>query len=217
VKVNGTAVNSDIKVVIFGQETDGWHKNFPDKVSPLSVDELMDKYQEYYYKSPKSSKKNKRPFWNKKNFKYFENEISKYFELQGKKSAFIWNNISKIGKTTTGKATRDIRKAELTHFKIIENELKILDPDIVIFTTGCSRDQHIKDAFGKDNVEFEYPKLSFGSMSSSYETKSMVAKVNLANFPNTCSVRVEHPNRRTLSNPVIFNVVKDCWETNNEG
>ena len=212
IKVDETIFcNSDIKVVIFGQETDGWQGKFPNEDSPLSVDGLMDEYQKYYYKS---KNKNKRPFWNRSNFKYFEDEISKYFEPQGKKSAFIWNNISKIGKTTRASATGDIRKAELTHFKVVENELKILNPDIIIFTTGCSRDRYIKDAFGKENVEFEYPKLSFGSMSSSYETKSMVAKVNLANFPNICSVRVEHPNRRTLSNSVIFNVIKDYWETN---
>ena len=49
IKVDETIFcNSDIKVVIFGQETDGWQGKFPNEDSPLSVDGLMDKYQKYY-------------------------------------------------------------------------------------------------------------------------------------------------------------------------
>jgi len=206
----GIFCKSDIKVIIFGQETDGWYGKFPRENTPISVKELMDEYHSYYYKS---KKKGKRPFWNRNNFKYFEEKISQYFELKNITTAFIWNNISKIGNTGRGKAKKDIRGLEIKYFKVIENEMKILNPDIIIFTTGHSRDKYIIEAFGKDHVEFEYPKLAFGSMQQSYETKKMVAKVKLANFPKIHAIRIEHPNRRTLSNSLIFNVLKDFWET----
>ena len=203
--------DSNIKIMIFGQETDDWCGDFPIGGSPLSVWKLMDVYQKYHESESKG--KNRISFFNRRNFKYFEEELSKYFEIKGEKSIFLWNNLSKIGKTSRGEATEKIREVELNYLNVIRKELKILKPDIIIFSTGCSRDKYINEVFGKKNVEFEYPDLSFGSLASSYEIKSIIAKVNLKEFPDILCIRVEHPNRRTLDNSVIINVIKGCWES----
>lgn len=211
IKVNEEKyLESDIKVMIFGQETDGWHGEFPREENPSTVERLMSAYESYYYGV---KNKSKRPFWNNRNFKYFENKITKHFKEKNKNVAFLWNNISKIGKTSRGRATGNIRELELKYLKVIEDEIEILKPDIVIFSTGVSRDKHIEDAFGRENVEFEFPKLFFNGTNSFYETKDMIVKVQLTSFPNICAVRIEHPNRRTLSNSLIFNIIREDWET----
>ena len=71
IKVNEEKyLGSDIKVMIFGQETDGWHGKFPREEDPSTVERIMCGYESYFYGE---KNKSKRPFWNKRNFKYFEN------------------------------------------------------------------------------------------------------------------------------------------------
>jgi len=210
VKVNECVYkNADVKVMIFGQETDGWYGDYPREEIPFSIDELMEGYSEYFYTS---KNKSLRPFWNRNNFSFFQQGLEKFFNDKNKTTAFVWNNISKIGKVNRGKATKSIRNMELSHFQVIEKEVEILKPDIIIFTTGHTRDSYIQKAFGKDNVEFEYAKFSFSSMDNSYQDGNMMAKINLSNYPSICAIRVEHPNRRTLSNELILQVIKDTWE-----
>jgi len=69
------------------------------------------------------------------------------------------------------------------------------------------------DAFGKNSVEFEYPQLSFSDSGIKYKSTNLIAKVKLHNFPETCAIRIEHPNRRTLDNILIFDFLKDYWES----
>ena len=124
--------NSDLKVMIFGQETYGWHR-FGTKLS-----EEMDKYMNFFnYKSEniaayKGSQKSS--FW--KAFKWFRKNINKHFD--DKNIYYLWNNISKIGSymNETG-VPKNIRELERNFFNhIIVEELKILKPDIVIFFIG---------------------------------------------------------------------------------
>lgn len=141
IKVKDEYKDADIKVMIVGQETDGWHGLFEE--NKKDVNALMDDYYNYFYNivisgtslAKRLKNKSKRPFWNRKNFKYFEEELPKIYN--GKKVAFVWNNISKIGKCTRGKPTEKIQKLEKKYFdQVFEKELEILEPNIVIFVTG---------------------------------------------------------------------------------
>lgn len=200
-------LTSEVKVMVFGQETDGWHGKFPREDNALSVDELMKSYQKYFY----SNRSSKRPFWNKSNFKHFETVITKYFKLQGKSTAFVWNNLSKIGKVSRGKSGPGIRSLELKYLDVIKKEVEILKPEIIIFTTGHSRDKYIERAFGKDSVEFEYPSLAFKGLPTSYIDKNNIAKIHLSEFPQITAIRVEHPNRRTTDNNLITDIIIDSF------
>ena len=211
IKVDTSYSEADIKVMIIGQETDRWHGklNSRDK----TVDMLMKGYFEYFYQiSENGKKRGNRAFWNKKNFRYFEVELNKYFKDKNKSVSFVWNNISKIGNAgkSEGKAHRDIKALERSNFNVIKCELEILKPDIVIFTTGSSRDSYIKHHFGQ-NVHFE-PKLSLLNGGLSCETLNLIAEIKIPQFENTCFVRIEHPNRRTLSNTISLNVIKSIFE-----
>jgi hypothetical protein len=192
IKVNDNYEKADIKVMIFGQETFGWHKEFS---GGKNIDFLMNDYnyylnnntQDYFYKG-RVKRKNKRTFWNRSNFKYFQEQLETHFK--GKSIEFLWNNLSKIGKTGKGKQTDEIKVLENTYFNVIEKELKILQPDIIIFVTGPTRDKLLKN---KLNTTLE-------QCSSQYKTRQL-AKVIFSDITNVdnkeiLAFRTYHPRYR---------------------
>ena len=181
IKVSDKYIDADIRVMIVGQETDGWNGLF--ETSKKDIKYLMNDYYHYLYNISTDEKmerrllkKKKRPFWNKKSFKFYEESITKYFD--NKKVAFIWNNISKIGKTSRGKQSKEIAKLEKSYFNdIFEEEVRILKPNIIIFVTG-NRTIPLSHKLLK-NIKFE-----------------KVSKVDLEDYPNIIAVRTYHPNAR---------------------
>jgi len=211
IKVDEKYVKSDVKVMVVGQETDGWFGVFSEKLH--SVDVLMNGYYDYFYKISKDGKKqSSRPFWNKKNFGFFENKLKSYFEIEGRSVEFVWSNISKIGNVGGRVPSSSVRKVERKFFNVFRKEVEILNPDIIIFTTG-SRDGFIKHHFGKE-CEF-IPKLCFDGGKVLAASSNLLAEVTIPSFEHICAVRVQHPNRRALSNDIILSVIKDCWERKN--
>lgn len=203
IQVGQAYIDSEIKVMIVGQETDGWHHVLNE--GNISVERLMNGYSDYFNQASKDGKgRGRRAFWNRKNYRFFEEQLSKYF--RGKSVSFIWNNISKIGNENRGKPHKLIRQLEREHFNIFASEFAILNPDIVIFTTGSSRDSYIVHHFGS-SVSF-LPKLSLLNGCLSEETLNLIAEVKLPKFPSVKAIRIEHPNRRTLSNSLSLEVLK---------
>jgi len=170
IKVDNRYENADIKVMIVGQETDGWCGSLEDK--KRDVQSVQNTYFNYLYKN---NKKYNRPFWNRNNFRYFKEEITKMFPE--KEVAFIWNNISKIGKNSRGEPTKKIENLEKKYFDVFEEELKILNPDIIIFRTGSRK------------IPIEHKRLK------PIKDKP-VSEVELINYSNTIAVRTYHPNAR---------------------
>lgn len=208
IQVNDKYIKSEIKIMIVGQETDGWHESLN---HASSVDNLMKGYFDYFYQNSKDGKKRgKRAFWNKKNYLYFEDELTAYFKEKDKTVSFIWNNISKIGNNGRGKPKKEILTLERQYFNLLKDEFDILKPNIVIFTTG-KRDSYIKHHFGLD-TEF-IPVLYLKDNLLAEKTASLIAHVKIPKRADICSVRVEHPNRRTLDNSIIVSVIKDIWES----
>lgn len=170
IKVDDEYINADIKIMIVGQETDGWCGKLED--NDKSIEYLLSTYYNYLYKN---KDKNRRPFWNRKNFKYFKEELTKKFFSNS--VSFIWNNISKIGKTTRGEASDKIKSLEKKYFNVFEEELRILKPDIIIFTIGNREIQieHKKNKLIKNKYIFE---------------------IKFKNYPNIISFSTYHPNAR---------------------
>jgi len=207
IKVSDQYVNADIKVMIVGQETDEWYGRLNE--DEHSIETLMDGYHNYLFKISQNGKaRTSRPFWNMKNFEYFESK----FKVEGKSVSFIWNNISKIGNHGSGRPAPDIRRLEKSHFNVIKSEVEIVKPDIILFTTG-SRDGYIKEHFGK-NSKF-IPKLYYSDGSLIEKSVNMIAEVKLEHFPEICSVRVEHPNRRSIDNGIVLHILNQCWKSMN--
>jgi len=178
-KVNEEYENADIKVMIVGQETDGWGGLLEEQ--KRDIDTLRERYFNYLYKN---EDKYDRPFWNRKNFKYFEEELTK--KLAPKTVAFIWNNVSKIGMNRRGEATKNVKILTKKYFDVFEEELNILKPDVIIFTVG---NRTIPVECKKKKIIDEMP----------------MREINFPNYPNIIAVKTYHPNAQIKGGKKEFN------------
>jgi len=171
-KVDDEYQNAEIRVMIVGQETDKWAGQLDENNENISA--LQTTYYEYLHES---KDKNRRPFWNRKNYKYYEEELTK--RCSSKKISFIWNNVNKIGNKDRGmgKPTEKIIALERQYFNVFEEEIKILRPHIVIFTIG---DRYIPASHNEIKRVCDEP----------------VRQVILTNHPNIIAVRTYHPNAK---------------------
>ena len=195
IMVDNDYKEADIKVMIVGQETDKWHGLLEEKQQ--SVDFLMDDYYHYLYNinseknnlSTRLTKKRKRTFWNRNNFKFYTDELNKIFPT--KKVSFVWNNVSKIGKCACGKATTTIADFEEKNFEgVFQQEVEILQPDIIIFVSG----------------DRKIPIKHYPIKKIKYE---QVSEVKFEEYPNIIAFRTYHPNakiaggKKHLKNQII--------------
>ncbi|MBV35636.1 MAG: hypothetical protein CMP47_09305 [Rickettsiales bacterium] len=167
---------SDLKVMIFGQETKGWGDRFGILDTPEAVIAMYDKFfcQKNFYGGYGTSS-----FW--KAFKYFEKKLQKAHP--DKNVYFSWNNINKIGKSNgkTG-VSKEARAIEREAFSVISYEVKVFEPDIVIFLTGPNRDGDIKHHFNDAEFTLLDPKSDIRKL----------AKVS-SNFLPVRTIRMYHP------------------------
>jgi len=162
--------------MILGQETKGWGST-----SGFSrcAEEGMKRYKSFYVDKSFYNGYKRSVFW--KGFIFFKREIEK--QHKGKEVTFIWNNISKIGRPNakTG-VSQNIRNVERNYFPVLKEEIKIINPDVVIFLTGPNRDHDIE-------FHFSDYKITHSGTSS---TQRELAFVNATNLPSV-SLRMYHP------------------------
>lgn len=193
-KVNDQYIEADIKIIIFGQETYGWNGDLGCK----NVEFLMNDYDAYlhniksypYHYPTRLKKKSSRSFWGRKNFLFFQEQI-KFKDV--KKIAFLWNNLAKIGNSANakskglGKQSKSIEMLEEKYFQVIEEELGILKPDLIIFRTGNRK---------------------IPNSSSNKLTKANPATlVKLEKFPDIVVIKTYHPNAWTFSKVSQYQVL----------
>jgi len=140
--------NAEIKVMIFGQETNGWGDYDPDK----TIVEIMNGYVEFFI-SEYCYKHYGGHFWNG------INKIKRLLEEKnaGKSIGYLWNNAVKMGYNRNGFPHNFYGTIVKPHLNnLIVKEIEILKPDYIIFLTGYRYDGVLADIFGelkKDQVE----------------------------------------------------------------
>ena len=123
-------INSDIKIMIFGKETNGWYGIYGEDVNK-DVESIMGEYNEFF--GTKDCYKRGGQFW--KMFKYLINEINK--NNKEKKIGYLWNNLVKAGKDSKGFPRNWYEEIIKPYFnKLILKEIDILKPDYIVFFTG---------------------------------------------------------------------------------
>ncbi|CAM3008511.1 hypothetical protein [Flavobacterium frigoris] len=154
---NNNYENADIKLIIFGQETNDWEKDFNGK-----IDSLLPVYKRFF-NDGYALKTYGGQFWN---------GVKRFLELLQKKYpnktiGIVWNNVIKIGCSGRNKnmPPQYIYKTERKHFDVIKDELNILKPNVILFMSGPNYDYVIEDNFGKFNsanigTEFSKRQLS---------------------------------------------------------
>ncbi|MCA5006810.1 uracil-DNA glycosylase family protein [Sphingobacterium bovistauri] len=165
--------NADIKIMIFGQETNDWAGNFQNDIN-ISINT----YDEFYNSNACYSYG--KQFWN--GFNRFLTLLNKKFP--NKKIEAIWNNVIKVGNSGRDKnyPPEYIYNIEKEYFNIINDEINILNPDIILFMSGPNYDNEIRNSL--KNIQFEHFSQNF--------SERQIAKLNYHNFKNI--YRTYHPN-----------------------
>lgn len=146
--------DADLKVMVFGQETNSWtgeNDDFGTPPSPvfspnISMEAVMGIYEEFYasyYQNGTFSYKGPRYGTFHYGFNRFASLLNAAFP--GKRIAYVWNNLVKIGKAQgKGFCGSEIYALERKHFPVIREEVDILKPDLLLFLTG-TYDERIRD------------------------------------------------------------------------
>lgn len=159
---------SKYKLVIFGQETNGWPDDY--LYADKDIEDTMKVYKDFELGSSYKSL-----FWR------YAHEIN--LKVNGIDDLnFVWNNVNKFGKNYgKGRPHTEVLKNEIEHFNVLSQEMKILNPDICIFLTGPTYDADLKN---------KLPDLEIESFCG-YPTNE-VAKLKSKSLPNN-SFRTYHP------------------------
>jgi len=167
---NNEYENSEIKLMIFGQETNSWYGDFNNDI------EKTLKLYDNFFNNGYALEEYGSPFWQGIN-RLIELLKVKYPE---KKLGFVWNNLIKIGcaERNKNRPPAYLQKIEQESFKIINEEINILKPNIILFLSGPNYDSSI--VFNFESIKFhnisqnntirQIAKLNFGSSKNTYRT-----------------------------------------------
>ncbi|MGF7040087.1 hypothetical protein [Mucilaginibacter lappiensis] len=132
---------STTKLMIFGKETFSWPigEGLPclrdGILNQTIVESLLRKYENF-----KLGKGRQSPFWQ------FCRKLNHKFNKSDK--AFIWNNISKVDENKTTPKWDILKGLSATNCSsIINDEVAILKPDVVVFVTGSIPESHLNNVF----------------------------------------------------------------------
>lgn len=162
---------SGLKIMYFGQETNGWEGSFRDGVD---LDALLHLYDGFSNNG--GGFKYGGQFWNA--LRSFQASFKEYRS----DSIFIWNNLVKIGKDwSKGIPPAEVLSWQEPWFEVIRREVDLLRPDVVIFLSGPNYDWVIEHIFGKVDL----------SSVEDYSTRQL-ARVHSHLLPSR-SFRTYHP------------------------
>jgi hypothetical protein len=138
---------ADVKVMVFGQETNGWNRTYGETEG---VDDTIDKYDEFF--NSKKCYELNTPFWNV--LKEFHRSLQE--KNKDKKVEYLWNNLVKIGYSGRNKGFpfKWYDAFIKPYFnELIPQEINILKPNFIVFFTGPNSvngnyDNVLNDVFG---------------------------------------------------------------------
>jgi len=176
IKVTQKYENSSKRIMICGQETQGWGRQYYNSPSTTSVYDVLKKYDDFVNKQDSSGlskpgyTEHSSPYWN------FIWQIMRSFPEVG----FVQNNIVKVGKAIKHGCDDEINVLTQKHFPVFMNELEILRPTLIIFLTG-NYDKRIKSTLGDFSTEH------IGDIDACFD----ILTFNNLNIPK--AIRINHP------------------------
>ena len=135
--------SSTLKIMYFGQETNGYEGPFN---KTQGVQHLLRVYDAFANKA--GWKRYRGFFWTA------VPKFNEAFSRIDSNFAFTTNNLIKVGMDwSKGSPPEPVLKWQGNWTRLIREELRILDPDVVIFMTGPNYDRCIERAFGPFALE----------------------------------------------------------------
>jgi hypothetical protein len=177
--------NADIKIMIIGQETNDWEGIFYNDMGKIqSVYE--DFYTGHYYAYRG----------------YFRNHFNKFIRLlenkfPNKNLSCFWNNVIKIGcANEKGTPPTYIMDIEQKFFPVLEKEIEIIKPNVILFFSGYTYDQYIIERISDVKTN------NLGSFQFEDLQQFKIKNVDYA-------FRTSHPQRLHFSGKVKYEAIYD--------
>jgi len=138
--------NADLKIMVFGQETNSWETKVSEIEMPIyesinlvdkTVDAFMNTYYDFFNRTDLKS-----PFWNAfKNIRKLTRDMN---------CEIVWNNVYKIGNRgrNLNRPHEKVRQIENDYFDVIQEEISILKPNVILFLTGPNYEARVNKKFG---------------------------------------------------------------------
>jgi len=179
--------SADIRMIVFGQETNNWHHQFQ-----TNIGKTLDWYASFLEARTHNGKGT---FWN--SARRFKGQLEE--ESNSKTVELVWNNVFKVGKTKRGKPGEEIRHVEKQDFDVIQQEIDILKPNLVVFFSGPYYDKHL----GSRILGYEVQPVLDGYPGREVEFWKLNGGIQ--------AVRTYHPTylRRSKQEGEIFNYIID--------
>lgn len=122
-------LKSKHRLVVFGQETNGWYSDY--MKSEEEIRKNIQGYKDFSLGAEYNS-----PFWQ---YAHWFNKQLNGFDGQN----FVWLNINKFGIDGVGRPEQSVLNDEVRFYNLLADELNILRPDVCLFFTGPNYDQDI--------------------------------------------------------------------------
>lgn len=170
------------KLFIVGQQTRKWYDDAVDKTDLSSVMRLYEKYQ-LGLTDPR------KVFW------IFVRQLERALKVEP--GAIIWSNLNKVDQAK-GRPNQETSEAVRRLFPVLQSEIEIAKPDIVLFLTGPAFDSDLVRTFPEVVITDSKP--------------LRIATLSHASLPKR-SFRIYHPRYlrfRKLWAPVMDQIVAEC-------
>lgn len=181
-------LSSKYKLMVIGQETNGWYSDY--LINSEALCEVLALYKEFRLGDLERNS----PFWRYAH--EFNKRVNGVDDLN-----FIWCNINKFGVDSRGRTNPIVTDSENYYFNLLSEELAILRPDVCLFLTGPNYDNDIRHKLC--DVQFE----EFKDFSI-----RKVAKLKSSFLPSK-SYRTYHPgygNRKKFKyEPILSTIIDD--------
>lgn len=166
-EVSGEYLVREHRLLVVGQETNGWHGGFFGS-GESEVRQSSSKYQEFNF-----GERYRNLF-----FPYARELASM---LTGAE-IWMWTNLFKFGKESgKGTPSEKVNELELKYFDVLRDEIKIVNPTCVVFMTGPNYDHYLRQRI---------PDVAFAEMPGF--TLRQLAKLSSDCLP-VASYRIYHP------------------------
>ncbi len=179
--------NSEIRLMIIGQETNDWGGCFHKEVDDM--DEIIEIYTDFY------------SGYNFENHRgFFKNHFNSFLKLVKNKYpektiSCFWNNVIKVGKANDKNIPPQyILELEQKYFSVLKDEIEIIKPNVILFYTGHNYDKY---------VIHHFPELVKEDIIGFNSSELQIFKLNNVDF----AFRTPHPQRLHFQGKERYNKI----------
>lgn len=179
---DGEYSRAGTRLLIIGQETCGWTSLSDCLGNPDAIRLLMDEYRSFDL----GAKCKSTPFWQ------YAHRVNAHLNGADNRRSFQWTNLFKLDQCC-GQPDLWLQEMQFRSFNILADEVRIIEPDIVVFFTGPDYDHAVLKSF---------PGLTWEKAIAQISSRKL-ARVSHEHLPDK-AFRIYHPKYLILQEPRLL-------------